>query len=288
MTLPPYPGQSQPEEPKEPAAPQPPVTPPPPPAPPATPPGPPAAQPPAPTYPGGSTPPPAPPGGFPPPPAPGAFPPPMPPAYQAYAGPNDGGTGYSATAIASFVCSLTCCLAVPAVILGIIGIVRTGAGKARGRWMAVTGLVLGVLGTLAMLLAGFALSQVEGWDDVAMMSPGTCFDSNAATNGDDDSIGLVDEVPCTGTHDAEVIARWTVASQAEADRLERNDPWTTCLEHVRPGLAASLERDTDRDLSITFVSWDPTDISPGDDITCYVYRDGGTLTGPLLSEGTAS
>lgn len=215
MTLPPYPGQPQPEEPKKPEAPHPPVTPPPPPAPPAPPAAPPSAPPtappaapPAPTYPGG--------GATPPPPSGSPFPPPPQP-FQAYAGPNDGSAGYSGLAIASFVCGLTCCLGIPAVVLGAIGIAKTGAGRARGRWMAVTGVVLGVLGTLAMVLVGLGIFVIS--DRVvtpANAEPGQCV--QAETDGD--NVTMID-LGCSMEHNAQIFAVITPTSaDVEADRTQ--------------------------------------------------------------------
>lgn len=219
MTLPPYPGQPQPEEPQEPAAPETPpapATPPPPPAgapappPPVAPPaGPPPPIPAAPAYPamGGATPPPAPPGG---PLAP-------PPAYQPYAGPNDGNAGYSALAIASFVCSLTCCLGIPAVILGAIGIAKTGPGKARGRWMAITGIVLGVLGTVLLVIGAIAVFAVSD----RVVTPenaraGQCVQAKTTDN----TVTMVD-LGCSVDHNGQIFAVVTpTASDEAADRSQ--------------------------------------------------------------------
>ena len=52
-----------------------------------------------------------------------------------------------------------------AIGLGIAGIVRTGGARRSGRWMAVTGLVLGVLGTVALVVGAVAFVR---WADVAL------------------------------------------------------------------------------------------------------------------------
>ncbi len=274
MPLPSYPGEpAQPDRPADSGQPEPtrPIEPP---APPAMPPAPPALP---------TPPPPVPPAvpagqGFPPPP-PGSYPP---PAYQAYYGaPEVAGRSWSATAIASFVCSLTCCLGIPAVVLGVIGIVKTSGGKAKGMWMAITGLILGLLGTLLIAAIALGLSQVEGWDDAATMDPGQCFNSKSAVSDDAETIGLVDKVTCHAPHDAEIVSQWTVDSQEEADLIEDADPWETCLKHADAALVSGIETNADPALAINFLTWDPAHITPGDDITCFVYRDGGKLTAPL-------
>ena len=50
--------------------------------------------------------------------------------------------------IAGLVCALTWCAAPVGIGLGIAGIVRTKRGKRRGRWAAVTGLVVGIIALL--------------------------------------------------------------------------------------------------------------------------------------------
>lgn len=220
MTLPPYPGQPQPEEPKKPEAPQPPVTPPPPPAPPTPP-----AAPPAPMYPtgGAGTPPPPPGGAFPPP--GGPFPPPAPQPFQAYAGPNDGSAGYSGLAIASFVCGLTCCLGIPAIVLGAIGIVKTGPGKARGRWMAVTGTVLGVVGTLLMVLVGLGMFALgDRIVTPANAEPGQCVQAES----EGDNVTMID-LGCSIEHNGQIFA---VITPTQADVEAGRTQMQLCLTRI--------------------------------------------------------
>lgn len=271
-------GQPEPTRPIEPPAPPPPApsAPPAPPLPPLppTPPAPPQAP------------------GFPPPPV-GGYAQPTPggyaaPAYQAYYGsPETAGRSWSGTAIASFVCGLTCCLGIPAVILGVIGIIKTSGGKAKGMWMAITGLILGLLGTLLLAVIALGLSQVEGWDDASAMKPGECFNSESAVSDDAKSIGLVDQVTCAAPHDAEIVSHWIVKSQEEADLIEKADPWKSCLQHAEAAVVSAIETNSDPSLAITFLVWDPEKITPGDDITCFVYRDGGRLSAPLAGDSLA-
>lgn len=208
MTLPSYPGQPQPEEPQKPEAPQPPTAPPPP-------------APPAPPGPSGFPPPPAPPGpsGFPPP------PPQAPQPFQPYAGPNDGSAGFSALAIASFVCSLTCCLGIPAVILGAIAIAKTGPGKARGRWMAVTGIVLGVLGTLlagAVVIGLFAIGDRVVTPDNA--ERGQCVQATTK----DDTVTMLD-LGCSVDHNGQIFA---VVTPTKADVDAGRTAMQLCLTRI--------------------------------------------------------
>jgi hypothetical protein len=190
-------------------------------------------------------------------------------------------------AILSLVCGLTCCLFAPAIILGIIAIFRTTGGKAKGLWMAITGIVLGVIGALVIGAIGVGLSQVEGWDDPESLTPGECFDSGSAVSDDSEAVGLVDRTSCATPHDAEVVAAWTVDSTAEGNRLETGDPWEHCLAHADPKLKATLESNPDPKLVMSFLTWDPEAIKAGDAIMCYAYRDEGQLTGSLVQQGIA-
>lgn len=61
--------------------------------------------------------------------------------------------GRSSAAVTSFILGILGCLpfitGLLAVILGIVGIRATAPGQKRGRWMAVTGLILGIVSILA-------------------------------------------------------------------------------------------------------------------------------------------
>jgi hypothetical protein len=59
----------------------------------------------------------------------------------------------SKSALTSFICGILGCIpfltGLLAVLLGIVGIMRTGSAGKRGRWMAVIGLILGIVSILA-------------------------------------------------------------------------------------------------------------------------------------------
>lgn len=278
MNLPSYPGQPQPEEPKQPDVPAQPVTPPPPPVPPTPPP----AAPPAPAYPGGfgTPPPPAPPGApFPPVPPGGGYP----TAYQAYAGPNDGSAGYSGLAIASFVCSLTCCLGIPAVVLGAIGIAKTGAGRARGRWMAVTGVVLGVLGTLLLIVVGLGLFALGD----RIVTPGNAEAGQcvqATTDGD--TVTMLD-LGCSVEHNAQIFAVITpTQADVEADRTQMQ----LCLTRVAGSFPGVEVRAVDGAPRLTLrgdqvevgAASTHSRLEPGSPVACWVEATDGVLDADVV------
>lgn len=70
-------------------------------------------------------------------------------------------TRLSKSALSSFICGLLGCVpfitGVMAILLGIIGLVRTGDPTKRGRWMAVVGILLGLLSIAGWTLSGGGL-----------------------------------------------------------------------------------------------------------------------------------
>lgn len=253
MNLPSYPG--QPEQPQQPPVPPAPPAPPSPPAPP----GPPS--------------PPAPPGGFPPP----------PPAYQSYVGPNDGNVGYSGLAIASFVCSLTCCLGIPAIVLGGIGIAKTGPGKARGRWMAVTGLVLGVLGTIAMVIVGAGLAGLVALGQ-RVVTPdnaevGQCVE--VGTTGDE--VTMFD-TGCSVEHNGQIFA---VITPTQADVTAGRYAMDLCVTRVAgsfPGVevravGGAPHLDLDGEEVAVSAASEQLELVAGSPVACWIEATDGVLEG---------
>ncbi|RJS45067.1 DUF4190 domain-containing protein [Nocardioides cavernaquae] len=266
MTLPPYPG--QPDQPEQPGQPVPPPPPPAPPAPPS-PPGPPAP----PSYPQTQ------PSGTTPPPPPGPPAPPAPPSYQQFGGPNDANQSWSGLAIAAFVCSLTCCLGIPAVILGIIALAKTGAGKAKGRWMAVTGIVLGIIGTLVMIgLVAAVYFLAESQVAPADARPGQCV--TVATEGDE--VTILD-LGCSTPHNGQIFAAITVT---EADVARQVGGLDLCakaaLEHFPQASEGDLTGDApsftlNGEKLIVGGASDRTEVAAGDIVACWIEADDGEL-----------
>ncbi len=92
--------------------------------------------------------------------------PPSPAAPVEYAGYNQPNSpqATSSAAVAGFVCSLVCCVPIltqlAGFILGIIGIANTSAGKARGRWMAVSALIISPLVAIGWVVATVILVKL--------------------------------------------------------------------------------------------------------------------------------
>ncbi len=184
--------------------------------------------------------------------------------------------------IAALVCSLTCCAAPIGIGLGIAGIVRTKDGRRAGRWAAVTGLVVGVVLTIAMI-AFAVFAGVMGartlWEDEARV--GQCLDVDFL----DDQI----EADCADPHVGEVI--WV-------GRFD--DPLVKRFESVGidefcgglPGLEAHY-RDAldsgDYQADISIDAFDEDEPGDGDRFYCYLERtDGAEIDGPLSQTGDES
>lgn len=183
---------------------------------------------------------------------------------------------YDGVSIAAFACALTWCAAPVAVVLGMVGLVRTAGGRRRGTWAAVTGLVLGFVGSLAALLlaAGLALFwfAVPYEGDVV---PGDCLDVTRAFDATD--LWWSD---CHAPHDAEVVAAGRFGPEGARKVTELTaDAW--CREVVDPQVIRWV-REKDLVLSMSTDAWDPAAPEAGDAWFCYAERlDGRKLHGPL-------
>jgi hypothetical protein len=220
-----------------------------------------------------------------PPPPPGPPAPPAPPSYQQFGGANDANQSWSGLAIAAFVCSLTCCLGIPAVILGIIALAKTGAGKAKGRWMAVTGIVLGVIGTLVMvgLIAAVffvAKSQVAPAD----AKPGQCV--TVTTDGDE--VTILD-LGCSAPHNGQIFDVITVS---DADVQREAGGLGLCLEAAVKQFPEASQGDLtgseptfmlNGEKLIVGGASDRTEVAAGDIVACWIEADDGELNSDPVS-----
>ncbi|HWJ09289.1 MAG TPA: DUF4190 domain-containing protein [Nocardioides sp.] len=179
--------------------------------------------------------------------------------------------------IAAFVCALTCCAAPVGVGLGIAGIVRTKDGRRRGRWAAVTGVVLGSLLTVAGL-AFVVFAVIMGtrtlWEDEARV--GDCLDIDFL----DDQV----KAGCAEPHDGEVI--WV--GEFDGDLVHRFDRvpldlFCGELPGLDPTYAEALDSG-DYQAEISIDAFDEDNPDPGDLFYCYLERtDGGEIDGSIRS-----
>lgn len=196
--------------------------------------------------------------------------------YGSYQGPNDeAGQSYSGIAIAALVLSLTCVLSFLGTILGIVGLFRTGRGKAKGRWMAVTAIVVGVVFTLILVgivLTGVYLGRQVVTPDSA--EAGQCVE----TDTEDDEV-LMWRVDCGDPHDAEIVGRHRLTS-SEADGGLRAAT-RVCADMLRNRYPAT-HADGGETLDLRILTNERT-LEAGEHMVCYIERaDGSTMDERVL------
>lgn len=202
--------------------------------------------------------------------------------FGSYQGPNDAsGQTYSGIAIAALVLSLTCVLSALGAILGVVGIFRTGRGRAKGRWMAVTAIIVGVVFTL--VLVGIIYAGV--WLGRQFVSPenaevGQCVELDK----DGRSVSLF-KLPCSEEHDAEIFAVHQLSEQdITAFDARRLGQLEICVMAAAEDFGTPVARDVTvdgEDVRIDAVLTDPDNPGPGDNVVCYFEVREGKLEGSL-------
>ncbi len=192
-------------------------------------------------------------------------------------GPPGGGSSLNeppktdVVSISALVLSLLCCSPV-ALVLGIVGIVRTKGGRRKGRWAAIVGLVLSVIGLIGgvVLIAagGIFLSSVVAPEDAEV---GQCINIDT----DDDTV-LLREAECNEEHDGEIVG----VAEVTDENLEQVESLMAgyCAEAISDEDFAKL---TDYLEDIKAVTQDPNDVEVGDELVCYV-EPGDKLDEPIL------
>lgn len=200
------------------------------------------------------------------------------PYGQSYPGGPSGPSGSQGTdtlSVVALVLSFTCCLSFVGAILGLVGLGRTKEGRAKGRWAAVTAIVVGLLGTLALIGGIVALvtvgTSLTTLDD---LEAGTCLTADGLTDDSEENVTDIREVDCTEAHDGEVVATEVVDGEP-----------TGCAE------LASAEGYDGTNVDISRMTLIPISeqVPPqdGDRVVCVAYNtDGSSLDAPLL--GAAS
>lgn len=209
----------------------------------------------------------------------GAEPPPAPYGAGTPYGAGDAPRGTDGISIAAFVCSLTCCAAPVGIGLGIAGIVRTKDGRRSGRWAAVSGLVIGVVLTVAMI-AFFVFAGVMGsrslWEDEARV--GQCLDLDFL----DDEI----KADCGDPHTGEVI--WV--GEFDDELVEEfdtvgTDDFCGSLPDLKPHYGAALESG-EYQAQISIDAFDEDEPDDGDLFYCYLERtDDEAIEGRIPADG---
>ncbi len=186
--------------------------------------------------------------------------------------------GTDTVSIIGFILSLTCCLSIVGAIMGFIGLGRTKNGKKKGRWAAISAIIIGIIGTLAA--AGIIIAVVFVAGTVVTVDnaePGQCVD----VEGPDDNLTL-SKKDCSESHDAEIVATGKAGDVEDADLEGTFLPAAVCEQ-----LAAEGDFDKvlnySEELELSVIAEDPDNVKDDDSVVCYAERvDGGKLTEGVL------
>lgn len=203
------------------------------------------------------------------------------PPYQPAPNPYDSGaygsarTPFDGVSLAALICSATCCAAPVGIGLGIAGLIRTRAGRRTGRWAAITGLVLGIVLTLAMV-GFFVFAIVLGAKSIeeADARPGQCVDVN--------TLDIVEKADCDEPHDGEIV--WAGRFDgALVKSFESSSTQDFCAG--LPGLSASYRaavEGNEYEAAVSVDAFEEDEPDTGDWFVCYVTRgDGEKLEKPV-------
>lgn len=206
---------------------------------------------------------------------------PLPNPYDAHThDPRGAQPSLDGISVAAFVCALSCCAAPVGIGLGIAGIVRTRDERRTGRWMAVTGLVLGVLLTvgLAAGTTGLVLLVKDTYffEDAR---PGDCVDIEEENGGWLD----ISPASCDEPHDAEVVYSGRFTEPLRTSYLESD---TFCHPLAKSAGYSGLTGSGTFWVDPIVESVDADDPELGDYFVCVAERiDGEQLTSPLSPGG---
>ncbi len=176
-----------------------------------------------------------------------------------------------------------------ALVLGVVALRRTASRHTRGRGIAIAGVVLGVVGTVALLavVAAVVLTTLATRPlptDVAeprdaraqQLVTGSC----VASIPEDGPVGSVRVVPCADPHEAQVVTLFAFAEDAVWPGQQAAD--------ARVARACVLD-ESEVTAGVRTVTWSPTEQSwaDGDRVgLCLAVVDGGGVTGSFL-DGSA-
>ena len=177
-----------------------------------------------------------------------------------------------------------------ALVLAVVALRRIASRQTRGRGLAIAGAVLGVLGTVALVVGVTVVvlttlatrplpADVPAARDARaqQLVTGNCLASLPA----DGRVGSVRVVPCADPHEAQVVTEFSFASNAVWPGQQAAD--------ARVARACVLDED-EIAAGVRTVTWSPTERSwaDGDRVgLCLAVVDGGGVTGSFL-DGTAT
>lgn len=196
--------------------------------------------------------------------------------YGAYQGPNDAaGQSYSGLAIAALVLSFTCLLSWLGVILGVVALFKTGKGKAKGLWMAVTAIVVGLLLSLVLV----AIMAGAFWLRGQVIVPDNAEAGQCVETDEEDDEVFMWKLDCADDHDAEIVGRHTItASEARGGFASAMEVCERMLREDFPEAYA----DGGEALELLIMT-ENSGLEVGENMACYIEpRDGSKMTEHVL------
>jgi hypothetical protein len=196
---------------------------------------------------------------------------PYPPSgqYGAWQGGNDAQRGTNGTSIAAFVLNLTPCgLVVPGWICAGIGLRQIKRDRTKGRWMAITSIVLGFVWLAVFVAGGIGIAYFASqFVTVDSAEVGQCVN----TDTEDNEVTLMKR-DCDESHDAEIVAVGTLDAGH--------------MENLLQGEQAFCESVYEGDADLDGFRWQAIaeDVPPerGDRFVCIVEpNDGSKLNAPV-------
>ncbi|MGW7264190.1 DUF4190 domain-containing protein [Streptomyces sp. NPDC054842] len=200
-------------------------------------------------------------------------------------------------AIAALVLGILCFLPAVGLVLGIVALRQIKKRGERGTGMAVGGIVMSSLGVVLIALGslggfwegfqdGIRDAAAEGSDITFSVGKGECFD---APGGSMEGYAYdVDRVPCTGRHDAEVFAAFTMKPGAYPGDDRITDVADTKCYALQDRYAMDAWAVPD-DVDVYYFTPTRQSWRLGDrEITCMFGNtdEKGSLTGSLRNDGT--
>lgn len=199
------------------------------------------------------------------------------PNYPEYGGAPYGGQQppkTDAVSITGFVLSLTCCLSIIGVILGLVGLVRTKQGQRKGRWAAISAIAIGIPLTLVAVAGGI----IFGIALANSVTPGNAEAGQCVDVSDDNGNISMTKKDCAEKHDAEIVAVQE-ARDTDADLGSFVDAQQICTAFLDPLDAETVAEGYDWSIVIE----DPNKIDDSDKFVCYVEpTSGDKLTDKVL------
>lgn len=196
------------------------------------------------------------------------------PQYGAPAGPTKTDGMAIGALVASILGFCTCIGFIVGIVLGIIGLGRTKDGRAGGRGLAISAIVIGAVG-IVLGIIGVVLVAVVGITQI--VTPGNAKVGQCVNidEGSDNHVSMTKK-SCTDSHDGEIVG----VAKVTSDNLAEAKLNSFCRTVVDVATQTKLAQHSG--LIYESVTENPDDIQVGDHVVCYV-KSSSKLTSDVLN-----